>query len=261
MTFIHNLSPILVKLGPLEIRWYGLMYVFAFLATLWYLRKASRENKISLSYDNIDSLMTWLVVGMIIGARLFAVFFWNPTYYFSNPLEIPAVWKGGLSFHGGFLGILIAGILFCRRKKINFLNLCDVIIVPLSLGQAFGRFGNFMNSELYGPATNLSWGVNFLSETNTAGSLVFRHPTMLYELLYNLIIFSVLFAMSRKKLKTGTIFGTFLILYSIFRTLTEIIRIEDVYIGPLTMSQALNIPMFIAGIYLLCHQVYKLRQA
>src|SRR3989338_11325464 len=101
MTFIHTLSPVLVKLGPLEIRWYGLMYVFAFLVTLWYLRKASREKRLSLSYEDIDSLLTWQVIALIIGARLFAVFFWEPVYYLSHPAEIIAVWKGGLSFHGG----------------------------------------------------------------------------------------------------------------------------------------------------------------
>lgn len=251
MTFIHNLSPALVKLGPLEIRWYGLMYVLAFLVTLYYLRKASREQRTPLSYDEIDDLLTWLVIALIVGARLFAVFFWEPIYYLAHPWEILAVWKGGLSFHGGLLGVFIAGAVFCKRKKIDFLDLCDVIIVPLALGQAFGRFGNFMNSELYGPTTQLPWGVNFLGETNSAGNLLFRHPTMLYELLYDLVIFLVLLLMSKRQWKRGTIFGTFLVLYAIFRSLTELIRVEDIYVGPLTMSQALNIPMLVAGVYFL----------
>ena len=250
MTYIHNLSPVLLKLGPLEIRWYGLMYVLAFLAVLWFLRKASREKRLPLSYEDIDSFMTWQVIALITGARLFAVFFWEPAYYLSHPLEIIAVWKGGLSFHGGLAGMLIAGYVWCRRKKVNMLELADVVIVPLALGQAFGRFGNFMNSELYGPPTTLPWGINFLNETK-AGSLVFRHPTMLYELLYDLVIFAVLLLMSKRKWKTGTIFATFLILYAILRSLTELIRLEDVYVGPLTMGQMLNIPMLLVGVYLL----------
>lgn len=253
--FINNINPTLLHLGPLEIRWYGIMYVLGFLLTLWYVRKASREKKLPLSYEEIDQLMSWLVISMIIGARLFAVFVWHPDYYLANPLEIPQVWKGGLSFHGGLLGMILAGWYFCKRKKIKLLQLADVFIIPLSLALALGRIGNFTNSELYGPPTTLPWGVNFLNETDTLGNLVFRHPTMLYETAYSTIIFCTLLLLSKKKPKEGKTFGTFLILYSIFRTLTEILRVPATILGPITVGQALNIPLFLIGIYLLVRRL------
>ncbi len=257
MVFIHNWSPVLAKLGPLEIRWYGLMYVMAFIITLYYMRKATRAGRMRLSNEDIDTLLTWCVLGLIIGARMFAVVFWEPRYYSSHVLEVFAVWRGGLSFHGGVLGVIVAVWLFCRKKNYSFFEIGDIMIVPLALGQALGRFGNFMNSELFGPPTLLSWGINFLGEHDAVGNLVFRHPTMLYEAAYGVVIFGVLLFLSRKKHAPGVVVGVFFVLYSIFRSLTELIRVEEVFVGSLTMGQVLNIPLFVVGLYLVVRKQSK----
>ncbi|MBI4140868.1 prolipoprotein diacylglyceryl transferase [Candidatus Woesearchaeota archaeon] len=251
MVFFHNINPVIVQLGPVEIRWYGLMYVFAFLFALWYVKKASKEGKIKLDDEQIDNFFVWLTVALIVGARLFAVVFWDFSYYAQHPLEIFAFWKGGLSFHGGLVGVIVAAFLLCRKHNISFLHLADIFIVPLALGQAFGRIGNFINGELYGIPTLLPWGVNFFNEVDAVGNFVFRHPSQLYEVLYDVAIFIFLWLLKDKKLKNGFLFATFLLLYAVFRTLTEFIRVPEGMIGPLTISQAFNIPMFVAGLWLL----------
>ena len=251
MVWIHNWNPVLVQIGPLGIRWYSLMYVAGFLLTLYCLRRAARAGHIRMSDEDIDVLLTGCVFGLIVGARLFAVVFWEPRYYVKHLWEVLAVWHGGLSFHGGAMGIIIAMWWFCRKRNISFLQLGDIMIVPLALGQALGRFGNFMNSELFGPPTMLWLGINFLGESDAFGNLIFRHPTMLYEAGYNIIIFCILSLLNKKERAPGFILGNFFVSYSIFQSLTEFIRVEDVFDGPLTMGQTLNIPVFIAGVYLL----------
>ncbi len=243
--WVHNLNPILLSLGPIEIRWYGLMYVLSFIIVYIYARAVVKHKKIDISLKELDDLMIWLVAAMIIGARLFEVVFYNHTYYLANPSEIIAIWHGGLSFHGGLAGVLIAGYAFSKKKKINFLQLCDVFVVPLALAQAFGRIGNFINGELYGRITSLPWGVKFSSAEG------FRHPSQLYEVAYDLAIFAFLFVQRNKKKAHGYFVAWFLILYPFFRFLTEFVREPEVMIGPLTMGQCLNIPMFILGVYLL----------
>jgi len=253
MTFIHNLDPVLFNLGFSQIKWYGLMYAIAFLVTYFFVRAAVKHKKFGkkLTLDDVDALMILLVAGLIVGARLFEVLFYNPAFYFLHPAEIIAVWHGGLSFHGGLLGMLLATWLFCKKKKISLLALADVLIVPLALGQALGRIGNFINAELVGRITSLPWGVNFGGEVNAAGNSVFRHPSQLYEAFYNLVIFSILFTIRNKKLPKGYLFGWFLTLYSVFRFFTEFVREPEVMLGPLTLGQWLNIPMFVAGVWLL----------
>ena len=254
MAFYHNIDPILLTLGPLQIRWYGIMYVLSFLFVYWYVKKSAKQGKIKLTEEQIDNSMLWLTISLITGARLFDVIFWDFAAFVQQPLKIFAIWEGGLSFHGGLFGIIITTYFLCKKYKIKLLQFTDIFAVPLSLGQAFGRIGNFINGELYGPQTTLPWAVNFHNEINQAGTAVFRHPTQLYEVIYDIIIFTVLWKLKDKNLSPGTIFAAFLIMYSIFRTLTELIRVENITIGPLTMSQALNIPMFIIGIWILIKQ-------
>jgi len=251
MVFFHNINPVIVQLGPVEIRWYGLMYVFAFLFALWYVKKASKEGKINLNDEQIDSFFLWLTIALIVGARLFAVFFWDFSYYAQHPFEVFEFWKGGLSFHGGLVAMFLTAFWLCKKHNISFLHLADIFIVPLALGQAFGRIGNFINGELYGIPTLLPWGVNFYNELDAVGNFVFRHPSQLYEMLYDVVIFSVLWRLKDKKLKKGFLFGLFLVLYAVFRTLTEFIRAPEGMIGSLTISQAFNIPMFVVGLWLL----------
>ncbi len=255
MVFFHNINPTIFELGPFEIRWYGLMYVFAFLFVLWYVKKYSK-----LSDDQIDSFFVWLTVALIVGARLFAVLFWDFSYYTQHPIEIFMFWTGGLSFHGALFAMFLTFVWLCKKYNTKLLQLADVFIVPLALGQVFGRIGNFINGELYGVPTLLPWGVNFHNELNAFGNFVFRHPNQLYEAGYNIVIFSVLWFLKDKKLKNGFSFGLFLLLYAIFRTLTEFIRAPEGMFGPLTISQFFNIPMFVAGVWLLLRKTSRTTQ-
>lgn len=241
--FTHTINPTILQLGPLEIRWYGLMYVLGFLITYYYVRAAIRNGKLKLTEKELDNLLGILVIALIVGARLFEVIFYNLSYYLSQPWKIFYIWQGGLSFHGGLAGMAIVGYWYARKKKIPFLRLVDVFIVPLALGNAFGRIGNFINAELYGVPTSLPWGVIF------PGVEEARHPTQLYEAAYNIIIFITLFSLRNKKWKDGTLFGIFLIMYGIFRISVEFLK-DMPHHGPLTMGQWLTIPVFFAGIWL-----------
>src|SRR3989344_711331 len=216
--FVHNLNPTLLTLGPLEIRWYGIMYVLAFFAVLWFAKKAIKQGRLNLTEKQLDDLLGLLVVAMIVGARLFYAIFYNPSYFVEAPWKVLYVWQGGLSFHGGFVGMFLASWWFCRKHNVSLLRLADVFCVPLALGNAFGRFGNFINGELYGLPTSLPWGVVF------PGAVEPRHPTQLYEFAYNIVIFLVLLFLSKKERKEGQLFGIFVVLYSISRFSVEFIK-------------------------------------
>ena len=242
MVFEHALNPVLLQLGPVQIRWYGVMWALGFLLTYWYVRKSAREKLIKLTDDDVDWLMVALTIGTLLGARIFAVFVWEWDYYALYPGEILKIWHGGLSFHGGLIGGLIAAWWFARRRKVSLLNLVDVCIIPIALAQTFGRIGNFINGELWGRVTSVPWAVKF------PGAVGYRHPSQLYEAVYDLVIFGILWMFRTKRWPHGSLFALFLMLYSIFRFIAEFFREPTMYIGPLTLGQALNIPMFIAGI-------------
>lgn len=246
--FTHAINPTLLHLGPLEIRWYGIMYVLAFIVTYYYLKAAINKNKIKITLKELDNLMGYMVIAMIIGARLFEAIFYEPAYYLSQPWKILFVWEGGLSFHGGTLGIILVAYWFARKKNIPFLRIADLFIVPLAIGNALGRIGNFINGELYGIQTSLPWGVVFPTAEGA------RHPTQLYEAAYNLFNFAVLFSVRNKNWKDGTLFGLFLVIYSICRFGVEYLKDLPSY-GPFTMGQWLTIPLFIAGLWLLRRNV------
>ncbi|RMD57486.1 prolipoprotein diacylglyceryl transferase [Candidatus Woesearchaeota archaeon] len=239
----HTINPTLLNLGPFEIRYYGIMYVIGFLFVMWYGKRAIREGKLKLTEKEYDDILGLLVLALIAGARLGYALFYNPAYFIENPLKIFAVWEGGLSFHGGFAGLLIAGWWITKKKGLKVLQFADILIVPLALANALGRVGNFINGELYGTATNLPWGVIFPGVSEP------RHPTQLYEAGYNLIIFAILWKLKDKEGHQGKLFGLFCMLYSVFRFLVEFIKDLPVY-GPLTMGQWLNIPLFALGVWL-----------
>jgi phosphatidylglycerol:prolipoprotein diacylglycerol transferase len=245
MVWVHDLNPILLKIGALEIRWYGVMYVLAFLLTYWYCRTRIRKGKLDLTEDELDWFLLWLVAGMILGARVFEVFVWNWEYYQQYPGEIVKIWHGGLSFHGALLGMAIAAFAFCRKKGKSFLHLADAIIVPASLGNALGRIGNFINGELYGRLTDAPWGVVF---PGVEGA---RHPSQLYEAFYNAVIFAILWLAKDRKLPRGFLFGLWLALYAVARFITEFFREPDKMVGFLTLGQFLNVFVFAAGLGLL----------
>lgn len=243
--FYHNLNPVLLNLGPLQIRYYGIIFALGFLITYFLVKSLSKKKKLPLKNSDVDSLMIYLIIGVVLGARLFEIIFYNPQYFFSNPLRMLAVWQGGLSFHGGLLGAFLATYIFCKKRKIKFLQLADILVIPASLALALGRIGNFINSELYGKITSLPWGVKF---QNAEG---FRHPSQIYESLKNFFIFFVLLHLNNKKHKPGFLFAMFLILYSTLRFFIEFVREPEIIICSLTMGQLLSIPVFLIGLVML----------
>ena len=258
--FLSHINPVLVKLGLFEIRYYGLIYALSIVITYFFLAYLVKQRKINLAKTEIADMLFYGMIGAVVGARIFYILFYNLSYFLANPIKIFAVWEGGLSWHGGFTGVLIAGYIFCRVKKINFWEIADLAVIPVSACLMLGRIGNFMNSELYGRITNLPWAVKF----DTAEG--FRHPSQLYESFKNLVIFSVLWNVKDRKLPKGVMFSLFLVMYSVFRFIIEFFRQPDAQLGfilgPLTMGQLLNIPVFLAGIFLLVyffkfHKSYK----
>ena len=206
-----------------------------------------REKKVKLSKNDISDLFIYAILGVILGARIFYVFVYNLPYYLANPSEIAAVWHGGLSFHGGLIGAIIAIYIFCRRKKISFYDITDIAVIPLALALAIGRIGNFINGELYGRITNVPWAVKFPDAEG------YRHPSQIYESFKNLLIFAILWKVKGRKLKKGYLTWLFVILYSAFRFIVEFFRQPDeqlgFVLGFLTMGQVLSVIMFLIGLF------------
>jgi phosphatidylglycerol:prolipoprotein diacylglycerol transferase len=249
---IHpNFDPVAIHLGPLAVRWYGLMYLVAFMFVLVIGRLRLRLPYIAAqgwSAKDIDDMLFYGVLGVVIGGRLGEVLFYNPGYYFSNPLKIFYVWEGGMSFHGGFVGVMIAIALYARARKLSWLPLMDFIapLVPLGLGT--GRIGNFINGELWGRPTDVPWAMIFPKVDNVP-----RHPSELYEFaLEGVALFILLWLYSSKPRPTGAISGLFLIGYGSFRFIGEFFRNpDDGIFGLMTfgvsMGQWLSLPMVLIG--------------
>jgi|TARA_B100001964_G_scaffold244791_1_gene327923 phosphatidylglycerol:prolipoprotein diacylglycerol transferase len=245
--FIHNIDPVLLSIGPFEIRYYGLFYVIGFIMAYFLLNHLAKKKELSINKDDIADLLLYVIIGNVLGARIFYVFIYNLPYYLANPFEIIAVWHGGLSFHGALIGAVIAVFYFCKRKKVDFYEIADISVIPLALGLALGRLGNFINGELYGRISEVPWAVKF------PGVEGFRHPSQLYESFKNLLIFFALWTIKDKKLPKGFLFWLFVIMYSVLRFIIEFFRQPDPQIGFifgfLTMGQLLNIIMFAVGIF------------
>ena len=253
--FVHNIDPVLISLGPFEIRYYGLFFVFGFVIGYFMLNYLAKRKHLDISKDDIADFLLYMIVGTILGARIFYVFVYNLPFYFSNPGQILAVWNGGLSFHGGLIGAAIAGFLFCKKKKIDFYQIADIAVMPLALGLALGRLGNFTNGELFGRITNVPWAVQF------SGAEGFRHPSQIYASFKNLLIFFTLWTIKDKQLPKGFMFWLFVIMYSALRFTVEFFRQPDeqlgFIIGFLTMGQILSIIMFSIGIIFMYRIVNK----
>ncbi|MBU1200965.1 MAG: prolipoprotein diacylglyceryl transferase [Nanoarchaeota archaeon] len=243
--FIHNINPVLVKLGFLEIRYYSLVYIIGFLVTYYILLKLAKKKKIkNLTKEGVEDFMIYFILGSIIGGRVLDFLFYNPSVFWTNPLEILYIWHGGMSFHGGLIGAITGAFLFIKKHKVEFYDLADIIVLPLSFFLFLGRIANFINGELWGTVTNVSWCVKFQGVEDC------RHPSQLYEAAKNLAIFGFLMFFKKRKLKKGVIFWNFVLLYGALRFITNIWREDSRFLG-LSMGQYLSLAMVIlAGIYL-----------
>jgi len=242
--------PVLVSLGSIEIRFYGLMYVIAILVGSRLILSEVKRKEIKLTPDDVMNFVVWMVAGGVIVARIYYVAF-NWEFYSKYLKEIPAVWHGGLAIHGGIIGGLLGGYLFLKRKQVKFWSMADCVAPAGILGQAFGRFGNFMNGDAHGMPTTLPWGVVF-----PAGSIagdeypgIPLHPVMLYELLINFSIFLFLWLKIRKQnnlRKDGFVFALYIALYSAGRLFVETFRADSLMLGPLKAAQIVSIALILA---------------
>ena len=248
--FINNFDPVAIQVFSIEIRWYSLSYIFGILLGWLYCKKILIKDKnISQLFDD---LISYIIIGIILGGRLGYVIFYNPKYYLDNPIEILMIWNGGLSFHGGLLGVIVFTIFYARKKSVDKFIFLDLISAAAPIGIFLGRVSNFINSELYGKQTDLPWSVIFSKIDN-----VTRHPSQIYEaLLEGVILFIILFLLIKKNylLKPGLISAFFLIFYSIFRFFVEFFRVPDEQLGflylNLTMGQIISLIFIIFGFYL-----------
>ena len=244
--FVHNLNPVIATLGPFQIRWYGLFFVIGFIIAYYMLQYFSKEKKLGWSKEKIEDLLVYSGVGGIVGARIFYILIYNFTYYMQNPLDILAIWQGGLSFHGSAIGAVIGLYYFSKKYRMNLLHILDLSIIPFALALGLGRIGNFINGELVGHLTNVPWCVDFGDGC--------RHPSQLYASLKDFFIFGVLWNIRNYKLPTGMLFTYFLFMYSILRFIVGFFRAPDPQLGflifGLTMGQILNILLLIFAIYL-----------
>lgn len=253
---VHNFSPVAIDLGSFQLHWYGLMYLAGFVLG-WLLGRwrASRPNS-GWTKQDVDDLLTLVMLGVIIGGRLGYVLFYDLSAYLADPLEIIRIWHGGMSFHGGLLGALAAFWYFARSRKRSFLSISDFTAPLVPQAIMWGRLGNFINGELWGKASDLPWAVVFRGAGPSP-----RHPTQLYEaLLEGLVLFVLLWIFSSKPRKPGAVSGFFAVGYSLARIFVEFLRLPDAHIGYLafgwlTMGQVLCLPLMGVGLWLLLRPV------
>jgi len=241
-----DIDPIALQLGPLAVRWYGLMYVIGILGGWWLGRVQARRPWSVLTETQVDDMVTWIALGVILGGRVGSVLFYNFSDFIGDPMMLLRIWEGGMSFHGGFLGVLLAMWLYGRRIGVGFWSLTDFIAPLVTIGLGAGRIGNFINGELWGKVTDVPWAV-VVNGTP-------RHASQLYEaLLEGLVLFLILWLYASKERPRMAVSGLFLIFYGVFRFSVEFVRLPDAHIGYmawgwLTRGQILTIPMIICGI-------------
>ena len=254
MLLFPQFNPVALQIGPVAVHWYGLAYVAAFLLGLSYSKYLVRRHPASgITPDKLESLFTYVILGVILGGRLGYVFFYNASYYLSAPLEILKVWQGGMSFHGGFLGVVIAFLWFAWKHQVNVVDLADRIAPAVPIGLLLGRIANFINGELVGRVTspNLPWSMIFPHV-----DLQPRHPSQLYEAaLEGIILFALLFVVTRKSITRFLPSGIFLTGYALSRILVESFRTPEIThnlgLLQITQGQLLSLPMLVLGLYFL----------
>ena len=249
--FINNLSPVAIQIFSIEVRWYSLAYIIGILIG-WILSKRIFISNIDLR-EKFDDFVTYLILGIIVGGRLGYVLFYNLNYFSNNFIEIFKIWQGGMSFHGGLLGVIAVSIWFAKKNNDDPYSYLDIVSLVAPIGIFFGRIANFINSELYGIETTLPWAVNFVQIDN-----LYRHPSQLYEAFFEgFVLFIILIYFKNKGcIKTpGLISGLFLFFYSVFRFVIEFFRVPDEQLGylffELTMGQIISFIFFLIGTYLL----------
>lgn len=252
-----RIDPVAVAIGPIAIRWYALAYIASLLFAWWYCRRlaaARPPGKEIISARNIDDILFWATLGVVLGGRLGYVLFYKPGYFINHPAEIPQLWQGGMSFHGGLLGVILAIVLFCRARKLNLLSVGDLAACATPVGLLLGRLANFINGELWGRTSDVSWAMVF----PTGGPLP-RHPSQLYEaFLEGLVLFLVIWVVRRRTNaldRPGELAGWFCAGYGVARFIVEFFRQPDAHLGfilgPFSMGQLLSLPLILFGLYLI----------
>jgi phosphatidylglycerol:prolipoprotein diacylglycerol transferase len=246
-----SIDPVLLRLGPLEVRWYGFMYILGFVAAYFVIRSELRRKNGPIPAEHADDLLFYLILGLLVGARVGYALFYNFWSYLWAPWEILAVWHGGMSFHGGLIGMVISGFIFAKRRNAPFLELADIGALSAPIGLMLGRLGNFINGELFGRVTTVPWGIVF----PTGGDLP-RHPSQLYESFFEgPVLFLFLWWLRVRTKRDGEVLAAFLIGYGILRFIIEFFREPDFHLGfimyHLSMGQLLCSAMIAAGIALM----------
>jgi phosphatidylglycerol:prolipoprotein diacylglycerol transferase len=249
-----NIDPVAIEIGPLAIRWYALAYIVGILLGWRYCLRLARRDSLRPNAQDFDDFVVWAVLGIILGGRIGYVVFYNAAHYLQNPLDALRVWEGGMSFHGGLIGVFVAIAIFSWRRGFLPLALGDLVAAAAPIGLLFGRIANFVNGELFGRAADVPWGVVF-----PRGGELPRHPSQLYEaFLEGLVLFAVLAILAHRpgmRARVGLLTGVFLIGYGLGRTFVELFREPDAHLGfilgPITMGQILSAPMVLLGVYLM----------
>ncbi len=250
---LPTFDPIALQLGPVAIRWYSLAYIGGFALGWWLVSRRLNRTPQPMTRQQLDDLLTWVVLGVVLGGRFGYVLFYHPAYYASHPLEALMLWEGGMSFHGGMLGAIFATLGFCRHQKLRFYPIMDRVALVTPIGLGLGRIANFVNQELYGRPTDVPWAMLFPTDP----AQLPRHPSQLYEAaLEGLVLFLLLYGLDRKGLyrREGLLSGLFLSGYALARITGECFREPDAHIGFLafgiTYGQILSLPMFAFGLWL-----------
>ncbi|MFA0809878.1 prolipoprotein diacylglyceryl transferase [Microbulbifer epialgicus] len=248
-----EIDPVAIAIGPLKVHWYGLMYLFGFIAAWWLALRRSTKPWSPVIKSEVEDLILYCAIGVVVGGRIGYMFFYNLPELIENPLALLKVWEGGMSFHGGLVGVMLATTLYARKIGTTFPTLIDFVAPLVPIGLGLGRMGNFIGQELWGRPTEGPWGMVFPQDPD----LLARHPSQLYQaFLEGLVLFAVLWWFSSKPRPRLAVGGMFVLLYGIFRFLVEFVREPDGHIGFdlfgwMTRGQLLSLPMIVAGIVLL----------
>ncbi|MEO5560096.1 MAG: prolipoprotein diacylglyceryl transferase [Dokdonella sp.] len=272
MHYFVDINPIAISLGPVQVHWYGIMYLLGFSAAWWLGQRRRAAGRLPVTRDQFSDLLFYGMLGVIVGGRVGYMAFYNTPELIANPLSLFRVWEGGMSVHGGLRGVLVAGLIWTRRQQVNFFDAMDFIAPLVPIGLGLGRLGNFINGELWGRVSDVPWAMIFPSALESLGKTrdqlhamamagqlndAARHPSQLYEFaLEGVVLFAVLWFYSRKPRPRYAVSGLFALLYGVFRFAVEFVRVPDVQLGYLafdwlTMGQILSLPLIAAGLFLL----------